>query len=105
MNKQSNWIGKRYSRKEDARLITGHGEYIADISVENPLHVKFVRSSVAHAEIVSIDASAAKALPGVVAVLTGEDIKDKIKPLPTPPTLSLMPAFYPQHGPLAVGRV
>ena len=105
MNKQSNWIGKRYSRKEDARLITGHGEYIADISVENPLHVKFVRSSVAHAEIVSIDASAAKALPGVVAVLTGEDIKDKIKPLPTPPTLSLMPAFYPQHWPLAVGRV
>ena len=105
MNKQSNWIGKRYSRKEDDRLITGCGEYIADISVDNPLHVKFVRSSVAHAEIVSIDTSAAKALPGIVAVLTGEDIKDKIKPLPTPPTLSLMPAFYPQHWPLAVGRV
>ena len=105
MDKQSNWIGKRYSRKEDARLITGHGEYIADLDVDDPLHVKFARSSVAHAEILSIDTSAAKALPGVVAVLTGEDIKDKIKSLPTPPTLSLMPAFYPQHWPLAVGRV
>lgn len=105
MDKKENWVGKHYNRKEDDRLVTGRGEYIADIKVDNPLHVKFVRSTLAHAEILSIDTTAAERLPGVVAVLTGEDIKDKIKPLPTPPTLPLLPASYPQHWPLAVGRV
>lgn len=105
MDKNSNWVGRRYSRKEDDRLITGRGEYIADIKVDNPLHVKFARSTFAHAEIVSIDTSAAEELEGVVAILTGDDIKDKIKSLPTPPTLTLMPASYPRHWPLAVGRV
>jgi aerobic carbon-monoxide dehydrogenase large subunit len=105
MDKQPNWVGKRYSRKEDDRLITGRGEYLADLKVDNPLHVKFARSTVAHGEILSIDTTAAEALPGVVAVLTGDDIKDRIKPLPTPPTLPLLPASYPRHWPLAVGHV
>ena len=105
MPEQKNWIGKRYSRKEDFRLISGKGEYIADVKVDSPLHVKFVRSLMAHAKIKSIDCEAALALPGVVAVLTGEDIRDKIKPLPTPPTLPLLPASYPRHWPLAVDRV
>lgn len=105
MDRKSNWVGKRYSRKEDYRLITGRGEYLADVKVNNPLHLKFARSTYAHAEIVSIDTAAALALPGVVAIYTGEDIKDKIKPLPTPPTLPLLPASYPKHWPLAVGRV
>jgi carbon-monoxide dehydrogenase large subunit len=105
LDKKLNWVGKRYSRKEDHRLITGHGEYIADVKVNNPLHLKFARSTFAHAEIVSIDTSAAAALPGVVAIYTGEDIKGKIKPLPTPPTLPLLPASYPKHWPLAVDRV
>jgi len=105
MTTESSWVGKRYSRKEDQRLITGHGEFVADIEVGNPLHVKFVRSAVAHARIVSIETSAARELPGVVAVLTGEDIRNEIKPLPTPPTLPLLPASYPRHWPLAVDRV
>ncbi|NNM01234.1 MAG: xanthine dehydrogenase family protein molybdopterin-binding subunit [Gammaproteobacteria bacterium] len=105
MTKTSGWIGKRYSRKEDKRLIIGRGEYVADIKVDNPLHVKFVRSSVAHAKITGIDTREAEKLPGVVAVLTGEDIRDEIKPLPTPPTMPLLPAHYPRHWPLAVDRV
>lgn len=105
MDTQASWIGKRYARKEDHRLITGHGEFIADVKVTDPLHVKFVRSTVAHAEIKSIDKSAAEELPGVVAVLTGEEIKASIKPLPTPPTQPLLPASYPRHWPLAVGKV
>ena len=105
MNKQSSWIGKRYNRKEDDRLITGYGEFVADIKIHNALHVKFARSTFAHAEIISIDKAAAEALPGVFAVLTGEDIKNEIKPLPTTPTLPLLPASYPKHWPLAVGRV
>ena len=105
MDKKSSWVGKRYSRKEDSRLITGRGEYIADVNTEKPLHLKFARSIHAHAEILSIDTSEALALPGVVAIYTGQDIKDRIKPLPTPSTLPLLPASYPKHWPLAVDRV
>jgi CO/xanthine dehydrogenase Mo-binding subunit len=76
------WIGKSLKRVEDPRLLTGQGRYIDDIDRPNMLHAAVLRSPHAHAHIVSIDVSAAAALPGVVAVLTGEDIARSTGPLP-----------------------
>ncbi|MEO8166456.1 MAG: molybdopterin cofactor-binding domain-containing protein, partial [Betaproteobacteria bacterium] len=71
------------TRREDQRLLFGTGQYVDDVAVANEVFVAFVRSPHAHARIVSIDAHAAKAMPGVVAVLTGADLKaDGIGPLP-----------------------
>jgi carbon-monoxide dehydrogenase large subunit len=99
------WFGAKLNRKEDHRLITGRGRYIADIAAPGMLHMRFVRSEVAHAKIKSIDTSQAKAIPGVVAVITGDDIKDKIGALPQPVVVPALPAKYPTHWPLAVGKV
>ncbi|GAB3652896.1 xanthine dehydrogenase family protein molybdopterin-binding subunit [Ramlibacter alkalitolerans] len=67
-------IGRHEPRREDARLLTGRGRYIDDIVVPGALHACFVRSPHAHARIASIDATAAREMPGVVAVYTGRDI-------------------------------
>jgi aerobic carbon-monoxide dehydrogenase large subunit len=69
---QSQWLGKSVKRKEDDRFIEGRGNYIEDIKLPGMLHMAILRSPYAHARINSIDASAAQALPGVVAVVTGE---------------------------------
>ena len=68
-------IGARVVRKEDKRFITGAGRYVDDMVVPGMKHAAFVRSPHAHAEIQSIDVSAAKAMPGVIGVLTGREIK------------------------------
>jgi len=68
----SKWLGKSVKRKEDDRFIAGRGNYIEDIKLPAMLHMAILRSPYAHARINSIDASAAEALPGVVAVITGE---------------------------------
>ena len=60
-------------RREDHRLLTGAGRYTADWNLPGQLHAVFLRSDHAHADILSIDASSALALPGVMAVLTGAD--------------------------------
>src|SRR3954464_11494191 len=65
-------LGHSVRRKEDDRFIRGKGQYFDDISLPGMLHMEILRSPYAHARIVSIDASAAQALPGVVAVVTGE---------------------------------
>jgi carbon-monoxide dehydrogenase large subunit len=65
-------LGHSVRRKEDARFIRGRGNYVEDISLPGMLHLELLRSPVAHARIVSIDTSRAEALPGVVAVVTGE---------------------------------
>ena len=101
----TNWVGAKYNRKEDHRLLTGKGRYLADLSMPGALHLVFVRSEQAHARIKKIDVSAAKKLPGVVTVLTGEDIKNKIKPMPQPVVQPALVAKYPRHWPLAVGKV
>jgi carbon-monoxide dehydrogenase large subunit len=67
-------IGKPVRRIEDAPLITGKGRYIDDVRAPDALHVAFLRSPQAHAKIRRIDVAAARALPGVHAVLTFEDI-------------------------------
>jgi aerobic carbon-monoxide dehydrogenase large subunit len=67
-------IGTAMKRKEDPRMITGRGRYTEDIQLPGMLHAAIVRSTEAHAAISSIDVSAAKEHPGVVAVYTGEEL-------------------------------
>ena len=75
-------IGKHVRRKEDARLMTGRGCYSDDVNVPGQAHACFVRSPHAHARIGRIETAAARATPGVIAVLTGHDAEaDGLKPL------------------------
>jgi len=66
-------IGQPVTRKEDARFLTGRGRYVADIDLVRQAHTVFVFSPHAHAQIRAVDKSAAEQMPGVYAVLTGED--------------------------------
>src|SRR3712207_2327043 len=66
------WVGRSVKRKEDDRLVAGRGNFVEDVVLPGMLHMAILRSQEAHARIVSIDTSAAEALPGVVAVVTGE---------------------------------
>jgi carbon-monoxide dehydrogenase large subunit len=72
----SEGIGARVVRKEDKRFITGKGKYTDDVRLHGMTYASFVRSPHAHARIKSIDVAAAKAMPGVVDVLTGQQIVD-----------------------------
>ena len=67
-------IGARVLRAEDPRILTGRGRYIDDIVLPGMLHAAFKRSTVPHGRLVSVDASAARAMPGVIAVYTGDDL-------------------------------
>ena len=67
-------IGARIKRTEDPRLLTGLGSFVDDRQVSGVLHVAFRRSDHAHARIRAIDCAAARVAPGVVAVLTAEDL-------------------------------
>ena len=67
-------FGERVNRKEDGRLLTGRGRYVADVRLPGLVHAAFVRSPVAHARIAAIDTAEAEALPGVLAVATGADL-------------------------------
>lgn len=69
-------IGARVVRKEDKRFITGKGRYVDDIKLTGMTHAYFVRSPHAHAKVKKIDSSAALKMPGVVAVLTGQQLVD-----------------------------
>ncbi len=73
------FVGQSIRRREDARLLLGRGQYIADLELPGMLHAVFVRSPVAHARIRSVDIAAASLAPGVARVLTGEEL-DKILP-------------------------
>jgi carbon-monoxide dehydrogenase large subunit len=68
------FVGARVERKEDPRFLTGRGRYTDDVVVNGMLHGAFVRSPHARAAITSIDVQAARALPGVVAVFTYDDL-------------------------------
>ncbi|MDH3681131.1 MAG: xanthine dehydrogenase family protein molybdopterin-binding subunit [Acidimicrobiia bacterium] len=66
-------FGERVPRKEDARLLTGRGRFVADVRLDGMLHLAFVRSAVAHARITGVDRTEAEAVEGVVAVAAGGD--------------------------------
>ncbi|MGD9618298.1 MAG: xanthine dehydrogenase family protein molybdopterin-binding subunit, partial [Alphaproteobacteria bacterium] len=79
-------IGKSVKRREDVRLLTGNGRYADDFSLPGQVHAFILRSPHAHARIAGIDATAAIAAPGVLAVLTGGDAaEDGIGPIPHSP--------------------
>ena len=69
-------IGASSKRREDIRFLTGRGNYTDDITIHGQATAIFVRSTVAHGRIKSIDTATAAAMPGVLAVFTGEDFKD-----------------------------
>ncbi len=75
-------VGASVKRKEDPGLITGSGKYVGDLKLPGMCHVAFVRSPYAHAKILGIDSSAATARDGVLAVVTGEDLRDQYEPVP-----------------------
>ncbi|MGM0591899.1 MAG: xanthine dehydrogenase family protein molybdopterin-binding subunit [Halobacteriota archaeon] len=84
-------IGQNMDRKEDPRLMTGHGTYVDDVELPNMAEAAVLRSPHAHARIVDIDTSRAEALDGVDYVLTGQKMAEQTStgPLPTfssPPT-------------------
>src|SRR5829696_1840527 len=70
------YMGNSVPRKEDTTLLTGRTNFTDDIRLPGMLHMAFLRSPYAHARITSIDASAAREQPGVVAVFTSEDLAD-----------------------------
>jgi carbon-monoxide dehydrogenase large subunit len=67
------FVGQSVQRKEDRRLVTGHGRYVDDVSLPGLLHAAFLRSEFAKARIKGIDTSAARALAGIMAVYTWSD--------------------------------
>jgi aerobic carbon-monoxide dehydrogenase large subunit len=78
--------GREVRRIEDAALLAGIGRFTDDVSLLEQTSLCFLRSTQAHARIVSIDVSAAQAMPGVLAVLTGADLVEAgVKPLPLAP--------------------
>ena len=79
----ASYLGQSLNRFEDARLLTGRGSFVDDIRIPDTLHAHAVRSPHASARIVSVDASAAMSAPGVVTVLTGEDIRGILGDVPT----------------------
>ena len=82
------FLGKRMTRTEDPRLLTGQALFVEDVQIPGMLHAAFLRSDYAHARLVSIDASAAREREGVVAVYTAEDMGDGWRhglPLVSPP--------------------
>jgi carbon-monoxide dehydrogenase large subunit len=97
--------GREVKRIEDAGLLAGHGRFTDDVSLTGQVYLSLLRSPHAHARIVSIDASAALAMPGVVAVLTGADLMAaNVKPLPLAPIFKRpdgSPGASPLRYPLA----
>lgn len=76
-------IGQPIRRREDQRLITGRGRYSDDATLSGEAHAVMLRSPHAHAAIAGIDAAAARAMPGVLAVLTGVEMRqDGLQPIP-----------------------
>jgi carbon-monoxide dehydrogenase large subunit len=85
------YIGQTIKRAEDPRLITGHGAFADDLRPPGTLHVAFVRSPYGHAGVRSIDTTAARAQPGVEAVVTGHDLTS-VEPMPLGPPPATAPA-------------
>jgi carbon-monoxide dehydrogenase large subunit len=99
LDRPNSYIGRSVPRPNAKRLLAGRGRYVTDIVLPRMLHVAFVRSPYAHARIVSIDADAARQMPGVRLIATGEDLAqlctpwvgtlDHFKGMKSPPQLPL----------------
>ena len=98
-------FGSGIRRREDPRLITGKASYTDDIKLPGMLHAAMLRSPYAHANITSIDASAAAAQPGVVAVYTGEDTDGVLNGLPCAWLIPGSDLKTPAHPAIAKDKV
>ena len=99
----SRFVGQSVLRKEDARLLTGHGRYLDDVGVPGMLHAAFVRSPVARGVISTLDAGTARRVPGVRAVLTAADLAGRWHAMW--PSLTGPKGAQPPARPLADGDV
>ena len=97
------YVGRALKRVEDPRLVKGIGTYTDDVRLPGMLHAAILRSPHAHARVVRIDAGAAKAIPGVVAVFTGADVNDSCGLVPCAASIPDLKA--PAHTVLADDRV
>src|SRR5437870_4277706 len=97
-------LGKARTRKEDARLLTGQTNWTDNIVLPGMLHMAFVRSPFAHARITSVDVSAARSMPGVIAAFSGADFAGEQGSLPCawPVTADIV---IPHHPPMATDEV
>jgi len=95
------WVGQSMRRREDPRFLSGTARYVDDVKLSGMLHAAVLRSPHAHARIVAVNAAAAAALPGVHAVLTGQDVRRLSSP--TKPIIPI--PIEPQNYCLAVDRV
>jgi carbon-monoxide dehydrogenase large subunit len=77
------YVGQSIKRFEDPRLVTGNGAFVGDLTLPDMLHAAVLRSQHAHARLRGVELAAARALPGVVAVLTGADIAGVLSGIPT----------------------
>ncbi|MCA6121899.1 xanthine dehydrogenase family protein [Bradyrhizobium sp. WSM 1704] len=104
LDRPNSYIGKTVPRPNLDRLLQGRGQYVSDLELPRMAHVVFLRSPHAHARIVSIDADAARRMPGVVAVVSGRELETVITPWVG--VLSHMKGLKsaPQRA-IAVGRV
>lgn len=100
----TNQVGQSRLRKEDARLITGRTRWTDNMTLNGMLHIAMVRSPVAHGRITGIDVSAAKQIPGVVAVYTGADLDAEQSGLPCAWPINA-DATPPRHVSIAVDKV
>jgi len=78
----SRYVGRPLTRREDRRLLTGNGRFVADLVLPRMLHAVFVRSPVAHAAIRAVDLTRARAAPGVALAWNGADLLAKLPPVP-----------------------
>jgi carbon-monoxide dehydrogenase large subunit len=102
------YFGAPVHRNEDARLLSGQALFVDDLELPGMLHAAFLRSNVAHARLRSIDVSAARARPGVVAVYTAEDLGDYWRPGPLlvpPPPIAGITFNQRSQVPLAKGKI
>jgi carbon-monoxide dehydrogenase large subunit len=76
------YIGARVRRREDARLLTGRSRFVDDLELPGVVHAAALRSPHAHARIVAIDTGSARAMEGVLAVVTAADVADIQRPWP-----------------------
>src|SRR3984885_58307 len=80
LDRPNSYIGRSVPRPNLARLLQGRGQYVSDLVLPRMVHVAFVRSPYAHARIRRIDREAARAMPGVVAVVTGVELATVCSP-------------------------
>jgi len=98
-------VGSPVERIEDLRFLRGRGQYVGDLALDGMLHAAILRSSVPHGRIRAIDASAARARPGVHAVITPAELTTGLGTMPLiPQRLDVLPAFKPYQQPVLADR-